>query len=81
MLVEAEFNSIAADFVEHLTEMFPEADDAATHDAYFHVVAAAMHNLSDNLRRDSLTGGRLRTGAVITLMSLSADLHARNGIT
>nr|WP_218681018.1 hypothetical protein [Rhodococcus qingshengii] len=42
-------------------EQFPDADEAAIHDAYLHLVAATMHTYSNNLRLDSLTGGRMHT--------------------
>jgi AcrR family transcriptional regulator len=61
MLVAEEFNGIAADFIHHLATLFPTADDAAIHDAYLHLAAAATHTFSDNLRLDSLSGGRLHT--------------------
>lgn len=60
-LIVDDFNAIAADFIAHLNTLFPKADDAAIHDAYLHLVAAAMHTYSNNLRLDSLTEGRMHT--------------------
>jgi AcrR family transcriptional regulator len=60
-LIVDDFNAIATDFITHLHALFPDADDAAIHDAYLHLVAATMHTYSNNLRLDSLTGGRMHT--------------------
>lgn len=60
-LIVDDFNAIATDFITHLHTLFPDADDAAIHDAYLHLVAATMHTYSYNLRLDSLTAGRLHT--------------------
>nr|WP_218681004.1 TetR/AcrR family transcriptional regulator [Rhodococcus qingshengii] len=60
-LIVADFNAIAADFIAQLHALFPDADEAAIHDAYLHLVAATMHTYSNNLRLDSLTGGRMHT--------------------
>jgi AcrR family transcriptional regulator len=58
-LIADEFNSIAADFIAALHDLFPTADDPAIHDAYLHMVAATLHTYSNNLRLDSLTEGRM----------------------
>ncbi|GAA2059034.1 TetR/AcrR family transcriptional regulator [Williamsia deligens] len=56
-----DFNAIAAEFITHLHTLFPDADNAAVHDAYLHLVAATMHTYSNNMRIDSLTAGRMHT--------------------
>jgi AcrR family transcriptional regulator len=61
LLVADEYNAIAGEFVDHLAHVFPEADDAARHDAYLHMLAATLQVFSTNLRLDSITAGRLRT--------------------
>ncbi|OBA85931.1 hypothetical protein A5662_03640 [Mycobacteriaceae bacterium 1482268.1] len=58
-LVADEFNSIAADFIARLRDLFPGAGEGAIHDAYLHLVAATMHTYSNNMRLDSLTAGRM----------------------
>ncbi|MDI9897444.1 TetR/AcrR family transcriptional regulator [Rhodococcus sp. IEGM 1381] len=60
-LIVDDFNTIAADFIAQLHTLFPEADEVVVQDAYLHLVAAAMHTYSNNLRLDSLTGGRMHT--------------------
>jgi len=60
-LIVDDFNAIATDFITHLLTLFPDADNAAIHDAYLHLVAATMHTYSNNLRLDSLTAGRMHT--------------------
>ncbi|MEH3143312.1 MAG: TetR/AcrR family transcriptional regulator [Mycobacterium kyogaense] len=60
-LIADEFNAIAADFISTLRALFPNADDAAVHDAYLHMVAATLHTYSNNMRLDSLTLGRMHT--------------------
>ncbi len=62
--IAEDFNAIATDFITHLRAMFPAADEAAIHDAYLHLVAAAMHTYSNNLRLDSLTEGRMHTADI-----------------
>lgn len=59
--VADDFNAIATDFIAHLQALFPDAGEAAIHDAYLHLVAATMATYSNNLRLDSLTEGRLHT--------------------
>ncbi|MCZ0730531.1 TetR/AcrR family transcriptional regulator [Mycolicibacterium iranicum] len=59
-LIAEDYNTIAADFITALRDLFPDADEAAIHDAYLHLVAATMHTYSNNLRLDSLTSGRMR---------------------
>jgi AcrR family transcriptional regulator len=63
-LVAEDFNAMAADFIAALRVLFPAAAEAAVHDAYLHLVAATMHTYSQNLRLDSLTEGRMRTGDI-----------------
>jgi len=60
-LISEDYNAIAADFITHLHELFPDAGEASIHDAYLHLVAATLHTYSNNLRLDSLTDGRLHT--------------------
>lgn len=62
--IAEDFNAIATDFITHLRAIFPAADEAAIHDAYLHLVAAAMHTYSNNLRLDSLTEGRMHTADI-----------------
>jgi AcrR family transcriptional regulator len=57
--IAEDFNAIAADFIAHLSALFPGVQEAAIHDAYLHLVAATMHTYSNNMRLDSLTEGRL----------------------
>lgn len=64
--VSEDFNAIAADFITALRTLFPAADEEAIHDAYLHLVAAAMHTYSNNLRLDSLTEGRVHTHDIDT---------------
>lgn len=59
--IEDDYNVMAADFIIHLHSVFPGATDEAIHDAYLHLVAATLHTYSNNLRLDSLTGGRMHT--------------------
>lgn len=59
-----DFNAIAADFVTHLRAIFPAAQEGAILDAYLHLVAAAMHTYSNNLRLDSLTQGRMHAADI-----------------
>lgn len=59
--VVEDYDAIAPDFITHLRALFPDATDAAIYDAYLHLVAAAMHTYSNNLRLDSLTRGRMHT--------------------
>lgn len=63
-LIAEDFNAIAADFINHLRAIFPAAAEGAIHDAYLHLVAAAMHTYSNNLRLDSLTQGRMHTADI-----------------
>ncbi|MCV7423922.1 TetR/AcrR family transcriptional regulator [Mycobacterium yunnanensis] len=63
-LIVGDFNAIAADFITALRALFPTAREAAIHDAYLHLVAATLHTYSNNLRLDSLTDGRMRTGDI-----------------
>ncbi|MBF6340898.1 hypothetical protein IU450_34160 [Nocardia abscessus] len=58
-LVAEDYNAIAAEFIAALRSLFPDANDAAIHDAYLHLVAAALHTYSNNLRLDSLTAGHM----------------------
>lgn len=58
-LIVDDFNAIATEFMSHMQTLFPEANEVAIHDAYLHLVAAAMHTYSNNLRLDSLTKGRM----------------------
>ncbi|MFI8568711.1 TetR/AcrR family transcriptional regulator [Rhodococcus sp. NPDC078407] len=58
-LIVDDFNAIATDFMTIMSALFPEATEVAIHDAYLHLVAAAMHTYSNNLRLDSLTQGRM----------------------
>lgn len=58
-LIVDDFNAIATDFMTQMRALFPHATEVAIHDAYLHLVAAAMHTYSNNLRLDSLTGGRM----------------------
>ena len=57
--IAEDFNAIAADFIAHVSALFPGVQEAAIHDAYLHLVAATMHTYSNNMRLDSLTEGRL----------------------
>ncbi|QIH99297.1 MULTISPECIES: TetR/AcrR family transcriptional regulator [Rhodococcus] len=58
-LIVDDFNAIAIDFMTRMHALFPHANEAEIHDAYLHLVAAAMHTYSNNLRLDSLTEGRM----------------------
>jgi len=62
--IAEDYNAIAADFIVHLRAIFPAANEAAIHDAYLHLVAAAMHTYSNNLRLDSLTEGRMHAADI-----------------
>ena len=60
-LIAEDFNAIAAEFIAAFRALFPDADEAAIHDAYLHLVAATLHTYSNNMRLDSLTRGRMHT--------------------
>jgi AcrR family transcriptional regulator len=61
LIIAEDFNTIAAEFITALRGLFPNADEAAIHDAYLHLVAATLHTYSNNKRLDSLTAGRMHT--------------------
>ena len=60
VLFADDFNAIGAEFIAALRTLFPDAAEAAIHDAYLHMVAAALHTYSNNLRMHSLSRGRVR---------------------
>ncbi|MCG8917708.1 TetR family transcriptional regulator [Actinokineospora sp. PR83] len=64
LLVADEYNSIATEFIERLQQIFPDVSDTAAHDAYLLMLASTLQVFSDNLRLDSITGGRMRTGDI-----------------
>jgi AcrR family transcriptional regulator len=62
LLVAGPMNDIAAAFVEALRRVFPRAGEHALQHAYQFLLSATLYAFSDNLRLDSLTKGKLRSG-------------------
>lgn len=60
-LVADEYNTIATVFVDRLRQLFPDADELVLHEAYLHMVAAAMHTFAGTTRLDRITQGQAST--------------------
>src|SRR5262249_2531609 len=56
--VAEDYNSIADEFLDHLRRIYPDASEAAAHDAYQLMLASTLHVFADNLRLDTMTDGR-----------------------
>ncbi|HEY6796149.1 MAG TPA: TetR/AcrR family transcriptional regulator [Kineosporiaceae bacterium] len=67
LLVAAEYNDVAADVMAHLNRIYPDASEAALHDAFLFLVSVTLQAFAVTRRLDVMTGGRLR----------SADVEAR----
>jgi AcrR family transcriptional regulator len=61
-LVAGPMNDVARAFTEVLRALFPEAGGRALHHAYQFLLSTTLYAFSDNLRLDSLTKGKLRSG-------------------
>jgi len=60
-LVEHTYNPLAQRFIAALSSIFPAASSQALHHGYTFLLASTMYSFSNNLRLDSMTGGRLRS--------------------
>jgi AcrR family transcriptional regulator len=67
LLVAHDYNDVAGEVIRHLGRIYPEASEAALHDAFLFLVSVSLQAFSVTRRLDSMTGGRLR----------SADVEAR----
>ncbi|GAB06941.1 TetR family transcriptional regulator [Gordonia amarae] len=61
LLVADEYNGVAAEFIERLAALYPDADSATVHDAYLNMLAATLQVFSANLRVDALTHAAIRS--------------------
>jgi AcrR family transcriptional regulator len=61
-LVAGPMNDVARAFTKALRALFPRAGERALHHAYQFLLSTTLYAFSDNLRLDSLTKGKLRSG-------------------